>query len=92
MSSVPHSLEAPLKRDAVRRGVGAAGTVLRTSLRGLKAASFWTAIVLPFAYLPLLIGGLTGGEALLFAGLVAVNALAFVASHDYEPSTFDSSS
>jgi hypothetical protein len=89
MSSVPHSLDVPPKRDVVRRGVGAAGTVVKTSLRGLKAASFWTAIVLPFAYLPLLMDGLTGGEALLFAGLVAVNALAFVTGHDYEPSTFD---
>ncbi|MGQ4555078.1 hypothetical protein [Halobellus sp. GM3] len=85
MSSVPHSLQAPLNRDAFRRGLGAAGTAAKRSLRGLKAASFWAAIVLPFTYLPLLAGGLTGGEALLFAGLVALNALAFVLGHDYDP-------
>jgi len=85
MSSVPHTPDLPLERDSLRRTVGVASVAVRTGLRNVKAASFWAAIVLPFTYLPLLVGGLTGGEALLFAGLVAVNALAFVVGHGYEP-------
>ncbi|WP_336025319.1 hypothetical protein [Halobellus salinisoli] len=85
MSSVPHTPDLPLERDTFRRGLGVANAAVRTGLRNAKAASFWAAIVLPFTYLPLLAGGLTGGEALLFAGLVAVNALAFVGGHGYEP-------
>ncbi|WP_049987457.1 hypothetical protein [Halobellus rufus] len=85
MSSVPHTPDLPLERDSLRRGAGLASAAVRTGLRNAKAASFWAAIVLPFTYVPLLAGGLTGGEALLFAGLVAVNALAFVAGHGYEP-------
>ncbi|WP_144902992.1 hypothetical protein [Halobellus captivus] len=85
MSSVPHTPDLPLERDSLRRGFGVASAVIRTGLRNLKAVSFWTAIVLPFTYVPLLVGGLTGGEALLFAGLIAINALAFVGGHGYEP-------
>lgn len=86
MSSVPTSLEPSLERDSLRRGLRAVSTAFRTSLRGLKVASFWLAIVLPFAYFPLLFGGLTGGEFGAFVVLVAVNALAFVLGHDYDPS------
>ncbi len=85
MSSVPHTPEFPLERDSLRRGLGVVSAAARAALRNMKAVTFWAAIVLPFSYLPLLAGGLTGGEPLLFATLVAVNALAFVAGHGYEP-------
>jgi len=87
MSSVPHSLEPTLARDALRRGLSVVGAVTRVGLRSTAAASFWAAIVLPFTYLPLIFGGLTGGEALLFAGLVALNVLAFVLGHGHEPAS-----
>ncbi len=85
MSSVPHTPDLPLERDSLRRGLGVASAAARSALHNLRAASFWAAIVLPFTYLPLLTGGLTGGEPLLFAALVAANALAFVVGHGYEP-------
>ncbi len=86
MSSVPRSLESSLERDSLRRGFSVANTAVRTSLQGLTVVSFWAAIVLPFTYFPLLLGGLTGGELFLFVALVAINALAFVLGHDYDPS------
>lgn len=50
---------------------------------GSRAVAFWTAILLPFLYVPLLVGGLTGQELLVFGGLLVVNVVALVAGHDY---------
>ena len=49
----------------------------------LRVVGFWAAIALPFLYLPLLVGGLTGQELLAFGSLLAVNALALVLGHGY---------
>lgn len=51
--------------------------------RSLRAVAFWLAIALPFAYLPLVIDGLTGQEAVAFVALLAVNGAALVLGHDY---------
>jgi len=85
MSHVPRSPDLPLERDTLSRAASAAGETVRSAARNLRGVSFWAAIVLPIIYLPLLSGGLTGGEALLFVALIAVNAGAFVLGHDYEP-------
>lgn len=56
-------------------------TVLAWSIR---ATAFWLAIVLPFLYLPLLLGGLdTQAEQLAFVGLLVLNVVALVAGHEY---------
>ena len=81
MSHVPRSPDLPFERDT--RGV--ATDAVRSVLRTLRIASFWAAIVLPITYLPLLAGGLAGGEAVPFAALVALNAGAFVLGHDHDP-------
>jgi hypothetical protein len=57
--------------------------VIETVRAPVRAASFWTAVLLPFTYLPLLVGGMAGGEASLFVALVAANALALVAGHNH---------
>jgi hypothetical protein len=49
----------------------------------LRFVGFWAAIALPFLYLPLLLGGLTGGELLVFGALLATNALALVLGHSH---------
>jgi hypothetical protein len=67
----------------IRRGIGAASAFARLGLRSVEAVTFWAAVLLPFAYLPLLVGGLNDGELLVFAALVAANALALVVGHDY---------
>lgn len=58
-------------RPAVRKG---------TEL--VRVAAFWTAVVLPFVYLPLLADGLEG-DATLFGGLLALNAVALLLGHEY---------
>lgn len=50
----------------------------------LEVVGFWTAVVLPFLYVPLLTTGIsTQGELLTFVGLVALNAAALLAGHDH---------
>jgi hypothetical protein len=52
-----------------------------TPVRGM---AFWTAITLPFLYLPLLAYGLgSSATRLAFVGLVACNAVALVVGHSY---------
>jgi Cu/Ag efflux pump CusA len=85
MSHVPRSPDIPIERDSQRSVTTAVRERVRPALRNVRVASFWAAIVLPIAYLPLLTGGLTGSEALLFAALIVANAGAFVVGHDYDP-------
>jgi hypothetical protein len=51
-----------------------------------QATAFWSAIAMPFLYIPLLLGGLTGGEAPAFVGLIAANGLALVLGHGHRQS------
>jgi hypothetical protein len=49
----------------------------------LRFVGFWAAVALPFLYLPLLLGGLEGGETFAFGLLLALNALALVVGHGH---------
>lgn len=51
----------------------------------LEAVSFWSAIALPFLYMPLLLAGIsTQGELLTFIGLLALNVAALLAGHGHK--------
>lgn len=51
----------------------------------LEVASFWSAIALPFLYMPLLLAGIsTQGELLTFIGLLALNVAALLAGHGHK--------
>lgn len=60
-------------------------SVTRSRLfRPVEAFAFWTAIALPFLYVPLLVYGLeTPSELAAFLGLVCLNVVAFVIGHRY---------
>jgi hypothetical protein len=49
----------------------------------LRFLAFWTAVTLPFLYLPLLVGGLDGQQVTVFLALLAVNAVTLVLGHEY---------
>ena len=52
--------------------------------RGLRAACFWTAIVLPFLYVPLLVADIeTRSEGVALLALLALNAVSLLAGHSY---------
>lgn len=51
----------------------------------LEVVSFWSAIALPFLYVPLLLAGIsTQGELLTFVGLLALNLAALLAGHGHK--------
>ena len=61
-----------------------AARVGSTALKPVRAAAFWLAVALPFAYLPMLAGGIgTEAELATFATLVAANAVALLVGHDH---------
>lgn len=48
-----------------------------------RFAGFWSAVLLPLAYVPMLAGGVAGSQPSLFGALLAAHAVALVAGHDY---------
>lgn len=68
-------------------GLPTAGTVAlgrRLIAAPLRFAGFWSAVVLPFLYVPLLTSGLTPAETTTFVGLLVLHVVALVAGHDYK--------
>lgn len=56
-------------------------------IRPIEAIAFWTAVVLPFLYIPLLIVGLEStAELATFLVLVGLNIVAFVIGHPHNSS------
>lgn len=49
----------------------------------LRFLAFWTAVALPFLYVPLLVGGLDGQQTTVFVGLLLLNAVALVVGHEH---------
>ncbi|WP_435359403.1 hypothetical protein [Haloarchaeobius sp. DFWS5] len=65
---------------------GTGGGNLRSVLRPIQRAGFWTAISLPLAHVGLLTYGIeTPGHWGLFLALLAVNLVALLVGHAYEP-------
>lgn len=75
MSTTSPSLTEPLTPS-----LSTLGAYVR---RPLEATAFWTAVVLPFLYLPLLAGGFTGNDPYAFAALLVVNLVALLGGHGY---------
>ena len=49
----------------------------------VRRISFWSAILLPLVYLPLLAGGLSSQTALIVVGLFALNLTALFVGHNH---------
>lgn len=59
-------------------------TVLEPLSRPIEAVAFWSAVALPFLYLPLLLSGLdTTDQVTAFILLVGLNVVALVIGHRY---------
>ncbi|WP_144904036.1 hypothetical protein [Halobellus captivus] len=50
----------------------------------LRFVAFWSAVALPFLYVPLLLGGLDGSEPTVFLTLFAANVVALLVGHGYQ--------
>lgn len=63
---------------------------LPTLAKPIRVASFWSAIVLPFLYVPFLLAGLSGSlETAIFLVLLCANALALYVGHSHRRSPAD---
>ena len=60
-----------------------ANSAAETLTRPFEFAGFWSAVVLPFVYAPMLVGGVAAGRQMTFIALIALHAVALVAGHGY---------
>jgi len=59
---------------------------LETVVAPLRATSFYAAVALPLAYVPLLLAGLeTVPQVTTFTALLALNLIALVVGHGHDP-------
>lgn len=59
---------------------------LETVIAPLRATSFYAAVALPLAYVPLLVAGLeTVSQTMAFVALLALNLFALVVGHGHDP-------
>ncbi|MFC6952266.1 hypothetical protein [Halorubellus litoreus] len=59
---------------------------LETILKPVRATSFYAALALPLAYVPLLVSGLeTVSQTTTFALLLGLHVLALAAGHGHQP-------
>jgi hypothetical protein len=71
----------------LREAVETTSVPLRSGARlvatPVRFVAFWLAIALPFLYVPLLYGGLTGEQTTVFGSLLALNAVALLVGHGH---------
>lgn len=80
---VPSDAADPSAEERVR-------SVLETArhhvVTPVQLVGFWSAIALPFLYVPLVVTGLeTTAELTVFLGLLAANVVAIALGHSYRP-------
>lgn len=77
---------APTELDpAPRRLRQLAQAATRGVARLVRGVAFWVGVALPFAYLPLIVGGLARVELAAFVAIVTVHSLALVLGAGYRP-------
>ena len=82
------SLPEPTSRDAATtESLPAIQNYLRDAVTyavlPVRFVAFWVAALLPLTYPPLLATGVLTGHRVAFAGVLALNAVAFVVGHSY---------
>lgn len=73
------------ERDAVATCKLAVSAVCARALTAVRAVAFWTAVLLPLAYLPLFLAGVVGAiDPLTLVALVCFHAVAVLVGHVHE--------
>lgn len=89
MSSPPTHLDLPsdsAEASFDERARSLLQTVHRHVFTPVRAAGFWSAIALPFLYVPLVATGLeTEAELTVFLALLAANVVAIALGHSHSP-------
>lgn len=69
------------------------GRPLGRVVQTVKGLGFWTAVVIPFLYLPLFtVQPLIEAYPMLLFTIITINVIALLIGHDYEPSVTRSNS
>jgi len=77
---------SPIGRPSLRGGAGLASEPFDGRVAAVaERFGFWTAVVLPFVHVPMLVAGLPGDLHLAFVGLFVANLLGLVLGRDYDP-------
>lgn len=80
MSSTPNDNARPIEERLPEH----AAPLLAATVRLLEAVAFWSAIALPFLYVPLLVSGVgTTAQLTAVLTLLALHALAIVGGYRY---------
>jgi hypothetical protein len=75
------------ERDAVAACKLAVSAAATRALTAIRAVAFWTAVLLPLAYLPLFLAGVAGAvDPVVVAAVVVIHAVAVVVGHVHEGS------
>lgn len=86
-STTPDVLSAAADVAPADRIRSLLGTARDHVIEPVRVIGFWSAIALPFMYVPLLATGIdTAPEAAVFFGLLAANLVAIAVGHSYDPS------
>lgn len=87
MSNAPSTLDPRPVTGTAREPTTDFPTLVRavgkTLHRQFQFAGFWSAILLPVIYVPMLVSGAVAARPSAFVTLLAVHAAALVAGHDY---------
>lgn len=74
----------PGRHDTIPSWLRLLGRYPRSVVTCVQGIAFWTAVVIPVAYVPLLFRGLsTTADAVTMAQLLGINALVLVVGHGY---------
>lgn len=85
MSNAPSTLDAQEKVRPANRIADVLDHVESVSLtKPLQFAGFWSAVVLPFCYLPMVVGGLASSYRTVFGALLVFHAVALVVGYGYD--------
>jgi hypothetical protein len=87
MSNAPSTFDGPLADERpderLADALNVARSALDTATKPFQFAGFWSAVLLPLVYVPMLLGGFAGEQGATFSLLLAVHALALAAGHGY---------
>jgi hypothetical protein len=73
------------ERDAVAVCKLAVSAAAARALTAVRAVAFWTAVLLPLAYLPLFLAGVAGAvDSVVVATVVALHAVAVLVGHVHD--------
>lgn len=75
-----HGQKTSLVADSATALVRHGSVAFRATIRRV---SFWSAILLPLVYLPLLAGGMGAQNGSIIIGLIGLNLLALLAGHNH---------